>query len=652
MIARTIRGAWKRLRRTTPRVACLLGAATVVAAALAARIGWGPEPASAASPEATAAATAETARAPAGAPAAAEKPKMEVVAIVNGDKISRNDLAREALRHYGPETLEALLNKHLILEHCKLKNVTVTTEEVSAEIDRMSERFGLSTDNWLKMLEEERHISPVQYARDIIWPSLALRKLADARLQVTDAELQQAYETQFGPSVQVRLIAVSNLKRAEEILAVAKKNPESFGNLAKEHSEDVNSASVKGLVQPIHLHQGDPKLQVAFSMQPGQVSDIIAIENQYVILKCDGHIPGRKVPMEQVHKVLYEACRDKKLRLVANDVLQELQKECRVENVYGDAAKRQQYPGIAAIINDKKITVLELAEECIERSGKQALEGTINRRLLEQACRQRKVTVTDKEIEEEIARGAVLAGKTHPDGTPDVEAWLKTVVEKQKTSLDIYRNDVVWPTVALKKLVLGQVEVTREDLQKGYEANYGPRVRCLAIVFNQPRKAQEVWEMARNRPTVEFFGNLAEEYSIEPSSRALRGEIPPIQKHGGQALLEKEAFALAPGELSGVIQVGERYVILLCQGHTEPTGTKFEEVRDLIYEDIYDKKLRLAMAREFDALQQSAQIDNFLAGTTQSPYKGKSVDEWMSSKQGKHPPAGRQAGAMPQTLKR
>ena len=61
-------------------------------------------------------------------------------------------------------------------------------------------------------------------------------------------------------------------------------------------------------------------------------------------------------------------------------------------------------------------------------------------------------------------------------------------------------RDEVWPSVALKKLVGDNVEITQEDLQQGYEANYGPKVRCRAIVLNNQRRAQEVWEKAREAP--------------------------------------------------------------------------------------------------------------------------------------------------------
>src|SRR5690606_9683733 len=159
----------------------------------------------------------------------------------------------------------------------------------------------------------------------------------------------------------------------------------------------------------------------------------------------------------------------------------ELQEQAQVENIFNDPEKRKQMPGVAAIINGHQITLRELAEKCIERHGNDVLDGTISRRLLEQALKQKNLTVTDEDIDEEIRRAARLMGKVADDGRPDVEAWWNDVVEEQGISIDLYVHDAVWPSVALKKLVGGSVEVSQDDLRKGFEANYGPRVRCRAI---------------------------------------------------------------------------------------------------------------------------------------------------------------------------
>jgi parvulin-like peptidyl-prolyl isomerase len=190
----------------------------------------------------------------------------------------------------------------------------------------------------------------------------------------------------------------------------------------------------------------------------------------------------------------------------------------------------------------------------------------------------------------------------------------------------VYVRDVVWPSAALKKLTAATIEVSKEDLEKGYEANYGARVRCRAIVLNTMRQAQEVWNKARLQNTAENFGDLAAEFSVEPQSKALRGEVPPIGKHGGPPQLEKVAFDLQPGELSGVVQLGNQFVILRCEGRTEPTDVNMAAVREILYQDIYEKKLQIAMSQKFEQIREGARIDNFLAGTSQSPEKVKAGD--------------------------
>ncbi|HWA97284.1 MAG TPA: peptidylprolyl isomerase [Pirellulales bacterium] len=573
---------------------------------------------------------ASGASAPADLPDNVSRP--QVVAMVNEEKITRNDLAQEAVVHYGEEVLDMLINKHLIHDACEKRGVTVTQEEVSAEIDRMSERFGVATEQWLKMLKEERNISPQQYSRDIIWPSIALRKLAADRVEPTAEEIQQAYETQFGAAVQVRLIVCKELEKARKVHELAVKSPDDFGNLAKQYSDDTNSASAKGLIQPIRKHMGDPNIErIAFNLQQGEVSEIITVGPEYAMLRCERHLPARDVDPESVRRVLIESCRDKKLRLAGAEIFQELQAEAHVDNMLKDPAKQSQNPGIAAIINGRKITMLELSEECIDRHGVQTLEGTINHRILEQACKRAKIDITEAEIDQEIALAAETMGRLKPDGSPDVQAWLGEVLEEQKTTVERYRHDAVWPSVALKKLVASKVDVTAEDLSRGYEANWGMCKRCRAIVFNgnQLRKAQEVWDMARSKPNIDYFGDLAEEYSVEASSRVLRGEIPPVQQHGGQPMLEKEAFALKAGELSGVFQLGEKWVILFCEGDLDrrSQAPPFEEVRSQIYDDVFEKKLRMAMAREFMNLQDLATVDNFLNPLgSRSPTKGQSLD--------------------------
>ncbi len=486
----------------------------------------------------------------------------------------------------------------------------------------------MGKDQWLKMLEKERGITSVRYSRDIIWPTLALRELAKAKLTVSQQELDEAFESEFGPAVKVRLIALDSEAETRKVHAQAKAKPEEFAALAKKYSKDSNSASAYGLIQPIRRHSGDAHLEsVAFALQKGEISEIVKVGNLFVFVKCEEHLePQRKVTREEADPLLIEAIKDRKLREAAGDVFKDLQAKSQVVVIYGDPAKTKQTPGVAAIINGQAISLVQLAEECIDRHGKDVLEGTINRKLLDQSLRRRKLQIGEQELEAEIARAALSMGKVTSKGEPDVVGWIEYVTQNQGISREVYVRDEVWPSVALKKLVGDKIEITNEDLQRGFEANYGPKIRCRAIVLNNQRRAQEVWDKAREysaahdtAAALKFFGDLAEQYSIEAGSRSLRGEVPPIQKNGGQPILEDEAFKLKPGELSGIVQVADTYVILLCEGYTKPINTSMAEVKELLYRDIHEKKMRLIMAKTFEDMQENAKVDNFLAGTSKLP---------------------------------
>ena len=174
--------------------------------------------------------------------------------------------------------------------------------------------------------------------------------------------------------------------------------------------------------------------------------------------------------------------------------------------MYEDASLKESHPGVVAILNGQQITVRELAEECITRYGVDVLEGEINRQLLSQALMAKNKEVVQEDILAEIKRAADSRGYIDDAGKPDVKAWLKAVTSNDDVTVDIYVKDVVWPSAALKQLVSEDAQISDEDLQRGFESNYGPRVEIMAIVLNTQRQANMVWDLANNNSNDYFFG--------------------------------------------------------------------------------------------------------------------------------------------------
>ena len=547
-------------------------------------------------------------------------PQHDVMAVVNGKDIRRAELAQACVERFGEEALDSLINRRLIEQHCRNRGVSVTNSDLDDEIERLAKRFKIGRDQWLELLQRERGVTVAEYKQDILWPTLALRKLASQELTVDPAELKKAYEQRYGPARQVRLIVVSSGDRAAQLHRQLTARPDDFARLAMQESEDVNSASIGGLIQPIRLHSGQPELErVAFSLQPGQVSPPIQVAQQFALIKCERELPPYQKSIDEVRGELTEAIRDDKLRGVANNLFAELKDNAQITNAYNDTQLSQNSPEVVAIVNGERVTVQELGEACLAKHAKPVLQNVISQRLLEQALAKNNLAISQEDLDAEMTHAAKLAGATNEQGQVDLQQWVDTATKQQGVSQEIYIRDSVWPSAALKKLTRGDVTVTREDLDKGFKANYGPRVRCRAIVLGDLRRAQKVWAKARENDSMEFFGDLAAEYSIEPTSKSLRGEVPPVRRHGGQPSVEEAAFALKPGELSGILQTGDKFLILKCEGWTDPIDIRPDEVRDILYQDLFEKKMRLAMAEAFERVRSESRVDNYLAKTSRSP---------------------------------
>lgn len=539
-----------------------------------------------------------------------------IVALVNGQKIVLQDLANLCVLRHGAEVLENMVNRYLILQACQERKIEITPKDVDDEIARIAWKFNLSVQMYLKLLESERDIRPEYYASDIVWPMLALRELSKDMLKVSPQDIDRAFQSEFGPKVQVRMIATKDSAKLQQVHQQATANPELFKTLAREHSEDPASASVEGLLPPIRMNTGEDELErIAFALQPGQVSEIFKVGDLNVTLQCVRHMSPANPPAAQLAEIqarIKSELEEQKLRESAETIYTELRNRSQIVTVLGQLQLQQQYPGIAAVINGQSVTMEILEKECVKRFGNKILEGEINRKLVEDALTKSGQAVTQVEVDQEIRNTALFYGYINADGTPDVQRWVGDVLSDKGKTIEMYVRDAVWPTVALKKLCADQVQITEEDVRMAFEANFGQRAEILAIVMSNQRTAQEVWEMARGRNTEQFFGELANQYSVEPSSRANFGKVPPLRKHGGQASLEKAAFGLKPGEMSGIIEVGGQYVILRSQGFTDPVVQDINAVKEDLVKEIREKKLAKQMDTMMAKLSADAQITNIL----------------------------------------
>lgn len=285
-----------------------------------------------------------------------------------------------------------------------------------------------------------------------------------------------------------------------------------------------------------------------------------------------------------------------------------------------EASKPAEQSVIVAEVNGTPITREQLAEELISTHGEKQLEFMIHRMVIEEACKQRNITVTDEEVQAEIQ-------DTIDNLNIRLSEFRDSILARRGITYNQYIRDTVRPAIALKKLVEGKVEVTEEDLKKAFLANYGEKVEVRMLVVREQRKAFEFWEqldkIKEQDKRLQTFEELCKTYSVDQATRPYGGEAV-IHRYTGAPEIENLAFGLQEGQLSKIIQVRDGNLMLLCvkripQNEEITMETIANEktqktVRQMLHDDLFEKKTRIEVAKVFEELSKSTPVKNYLTG--------------------------------------
>ena len=279
----------------------------------------------------------------------------DTVAIINGEIITRAQLAEEAFVREGEKVLDAMISRKLLDQAMKARKLIVTPQEVDAEVDKYANSIaGVTREEWLRNLQKERKISPIQYKNDIIYPGLALKKLAENRVQVTDKDMKEYLEAQFGEKLRCRIIMTMRERDAMEIWKKLKENPAGFAKIATDDQRSMDQATKPNgglLEQPLTRHAYPREVSDKAFMQlvdgeaqdkdpahkpkDGDISGPIQVTPEtWIIVKREALTPAQQHDPKNpdLVKMMHNAIFDAKLKEAMGEVFDELIAASQVEN--------------------------------------------------------------------------------------------------------------------------------------------------------------------------------------------------------------------------------------------------------------------------------------------------------------------------------
>ena len=291
--------------------------------------------------------------------------KKEKVAGVNGVVITRAEFDREmnrAKQVYGmgrpidpsqlPEmkkkVLENLIEREVLFQESQKKGIKIEEAVVNQELEKLKKRFA-SEDEFkenLTRMDLTEAVLKSEFGRVMAVQRLIEEEIV-VKTEVSDKEVEMYYSSnpsQFKQPEQVKashiLIGVDSgadktkkeeaRKKIDQIAARLKKD-EDFAALAKEFSTCPSSAKGGDLGFFRRGQMVKPFEEAAFSLKPGEVSDIVETRFGFHIIKVIEKKPETTLTLEDVREELEQQLKQQKVRRDMGKYVAELKAKAKVE---------------------------------------------------------------------------------------------------------------------------------------------------------------------------------------------------------------------------------------------------------------------------------------------------------------------------------
>ncbi len=234
-------------------------------------------------------------------------------AISRYDDITLSSMDQSLINSFKKNVLEQIINYELLFQQAKEEKVKISKSDINLEIDKIKDNFS-SPEEFNKVLKANK-LTLTQLKDDIKRQLMIQYILEEAKnkINITDDELLEYYnknkESFFeSEKVHARHILVETEEEAKNIIRQLNEGIIDFAELAKEKSI-CPSAENGGDLGFFAKGQMVKEFEdVAFSLKPGEISEIVKTEFGYHIIKCEEkkeeYSPSFEEVKDQINNIL------------------------------------------------------------------------------------------------------------------------------------------------------------------------------------------------------------------------------------------------------------------------------------------------------------------------------------------------------------
>jgi len=297
------------------------------------------------------------------------------VAVVNGSVIAQKDFDRELISvqqrllasgkslndaqfsEVKKNLLENLINMELLYQEAQKSGVAVDDAIVEEHLAKLKKQFG-SEKEFKEALEKMNASEAALRAQSK--KGLTVKEFVDKKIiqdvVVPDKEVRDFYDSHPNSFRQPEQVKASHIlikaepEAKDEEKALARKKlkgiqkrvekGEDFATLAKEYSEGPSGARGGDLGYFGRGQMVKPFEEVAFSLKPGEVSEIVETNFGYHLIKCVDKKPETTVAYKDIKEKLRQFLKQKKGREKMGSYIETLKKNAKIERYLPETTKK------------------------------------------------------------------------------------------------------------------------------------------------------------------------------------------------------------------------------------------------------------------------------------------------------------------------
>jgi foldase protein PrsA len=196
--------------------------------------------------------------------------------------------------------LDQLITERLLEQEAAKANVKVTDEDIEKEIADIKKQF--PSEDQFNMILAQNGMT-LDTLKEQMQTQLLISKIFEPQIEISEESMKKYFEDnkqmfEKPEEIKASHILVDSKEEAEKILAELK-NGGDFAKLAKENSKD-GSKDQGGDLGYFPRGKMVPEFEeVAFTLEPGAISDVVKSEFGYHIIKVTDKKPAQAANFEE-----------------------------------------------------------------------------------------------------------------------------------------------------------------------------------------------------------------------------------------------------------------------------------------------------------------------------------------------------------------